>query len=401
MTISFLAGSSLEEAPALVPTKPARLFFLEGLRGLAAMYVVLSHCQQQAREVLSPAFLSGTRWMEQGHWAVDVFIVLSGYCLMLPVVRSEEGHLRGGVGAYFFRRARRIVPPYYAALLVSFLLLEAAHRLSKPGTDAGYKENFSAQVLLSHLLLVQNLSLHWIYAINPALWSVATEWQIYFVLPALLLPVWRRFGGAVAVLIGFGCGLLPHFLLPKAANFDWAYPWYLGLFALGMAGAGIGFSARRRDISLRRVPWGQFTLVLIAGIGVLTAFHVQLAKNAYVIDFLIGLLCMSAIIHSARYLTEDQSTFRPWLLRICEAKVSLRLGEFSYSLYLTHVPIIHFVYIALLSAHLGSELTFGLLILIGVPTALGAAYLFSLAFERPFSKDRRRQITSAEQAAAL
>src|SRR5207248_6339313 len=65
--------------------------------------------------------LSRAFWF--GRYAVGVFIVISGYCLMLPVARSVNRQLPGGVWAYIRRRARRILPPYFAALGVSLLLI--------------------------------------------------------------------------------------------------------------------------------------------------------------------------------------------------------------------------------------------------------------------------------------
>jgi len=42
-----------------------------------------------------------------GHFSVDFFIVLSGFCLMLPVVRSHQ--LNGGAWKFYKKRLRRIV----------------------------------------------------------------------------------------------------------------------------------------------------------------------------------------------------------------------------------------------------------------------------------------------------
>ena len=50
------------------------------------------------------------------------FIVLSGYSLMIPAARNG-GELVGGFRRYIFRRARRILPPYYAALICSIALI--------------------------------------------------------------------------------------------------------------------------------------------------------------------------------------------------------------------------------------------------------------------------------------
>ena len=62
-----------------------------------------------------------TNWLLYGHLAVDVFIVLSGFCLMLPVARSG-GALADGARGFFVRRARRILPPYFAAFTISVAL---------------------------------------------------------------------------------------------------------------------------------------------------------------------------------------------------------------------------------------------------------------------------------------
>src|SRR5205807_7495201 len=105
-----------------------------------------------------------------GRLAVALFIVISGFCLMLPVSRRELD-LRGGVPRFFAKRARRILPPYYASIVLALLLLPV--RVGKWD-------------LLSHLLLIQNLDPTRAVAINGVLWSIAVEWQIYFWFPLFL-----------------------------------------------------------------------------------------------------------------------------------------------------------------------------------------------------------------------
>jgi peptidoglycan/LPS O-acetylase OafA/YrhL len=69
-----------------------RLVYLDGLRGLAALYVVLFHVYQECSDMgkISPQLRSALRFIGEGEVAVSVFIVLSGYCLMLPVVQSGK-----------------------------------------------------------------------------------------------------------------------------------------------------------------------------------------------------------------------------------------------------------------------------------------------------------------------
>src|SRR5579871_2999498 len=103
---------------------PDRLPFLDGLRGLAAAYVVLHHAALEVPAVGLPrtaALVHGL--FRHGHYAVAVFIVLSGFCLMRPVLRNPSHGLPGGFLAYVGRRARRILPAYYAALGVCWMLI--------------------------------------------------------------------------------------------------------------------------------------------------------------------------------------------------------------------------------------------------------------------------------------
>lgn len=159
------------------PAGRLHLGFLDGLRGLAAFYVVCHHFLAWSSSALPRWAQRAVSWADFGHTAVGIFIVLSGFSLMLPVARSQNGRLRGGVRLYLSRRARRILPPYYAALLLSLL---PSALFSRPLTLAS---------VLSHAVLLHNLDPRWCHDINMALWSVATEWQIYFRLSFAARPL--------------------------------------------------------------------------------------------------------------------------------------------------------------------------------------------------------------------
>src|SRR6476469_1408524 len=91
---------------------------LDGLRGLAALYVVVNHVFLRAfpgYPVDHAPFWAG--WFIYGRFAVVVFIVLSGFSLALSPAR--RGWRLGGASGFARRRALRILPAYYAALAFS------------------------------------------------------------------------------------------------------------------------------------------------------------------------------------------------------------------------------------------------------------------------------------------
>jgi peptidoglycan/LPS O-acetylase OafA/YrhL len=327
----------------------------------------------------------GLKPLVYGHFAVAVFIILSGYCLMLPVARSSERQLRGGFSDYIRRRARRILPPYYAALLVTLTLIKLIPQLQRVRNnywDAALPA-FRPDVLLSHFMLVHNLTERWYFKIDPPLWSVATEWQIYFLFPLLLLPLWRRLGLTTAVTGAILLGFAAHFLLPSAYNIDSAVPWYLGLFAMGMGAAVINFSPEIHYAAIRdRMPWKnlaaiQFVLVL--------AFALGKAKwwwaNLWFADTQVGMFAACFLIYCTQQARREGAT--P-LLRMFQARGVVFLGTMSYSLYLMHAPVLTLLHIPLSSMPLTPTLRTGIMLIVCVPLTVVLTYLFHIAFERKY-----------------
>src|SRR5258706_10533817 len=136
-----------------------RLSYLDGLRAVAALYVVLFHAVAGFAVGLSGAFRGLQILFGFGHEAVAIFIVLSGYCLMLPVARSAGGQLKGGFAGYLGRRAFRILPPYFATLALSLLLIRYVPVLAHGGTRTIWDDSLPGVGLgpiAWHLLLVNN-----------------------------------------------------------------------------------------------------------------------------------------------------------------------------------------------------------------------------------------------------
>ncbi len=361
-----------------------RLPYLDGLRALAACYVVGFHAVIGFYgNALTGPWRLMRRLFAFGHEAVAVFIVLSGYCLMLAVVRNEARGLNQDFAAFIGRRAFRILPPYYAALAGSLALLACVPVLrtstgtmwddSLPGLEVG--------PIVSHLLVVHNWFPSWGVQINGPLWSVATEWQIYFFFPLLLLPLWKRFG-IVATLGGAALlGYAPLVFAPGPAQL--AIPWYLLLFAFGMAAAAVGFSERATERRLREsMPWplisgGAWTCCLLFG----TAAGRIWFSLKPLTDVLVGFATAALLIHLTRH---AMSSTPSRVLGLLEWRPLLRVGHFSYSLYLTHLPVLALGYFLLRPLGLSAPLAAVVLLGLGGLASLGVAYLFHVAIERHF-----------------
>lgn len=362
------------------------MHYLEGLRGLSALYVLLHH--EKAVDLsgggVSRYIGSIQRALDFGHFAVVVFIVLSGYSLMLPIARSGDTGLVGGIRRYFYRRARRILPPYYAALILSLGVI-----LALRASDINIA--FRSGSLISHTLLIHNLCFGWQGTINAPMWSVATEWQIYFLFPLLLLPMWRRIDLGLTVAIAWIIGSAPNLLIPPERNLFWACPWFLGSFALGMAGAVIGFSKNHRYYPLfQRLPWTGIAIVSMALIVRyrLRAFTWIVVDGSLVnyrgpaMDLLVSVVAFCLINACTRDLVTGKAA-RP-ISRLLSSKPLAQLGGFSYSLYLIQDPLLRLVDRAMRGIVLSPDLTVCFKLVVCTPVILAFAWLFAQAFEKPF-----------------
>ncbi|MBW4634972.1 MAG: acyltransferase [Iphinoe sp. HA4291-MV1] len=374
-----------------------RLAYLDGIRGLAALYVVLVHCwEPNLVEALQPAllWLPIAKFLRYGIFAVVIFIVLSGYCLMLPVVRSNQKYFSGGLLGFFKRRIRRIIPPYYAALLLCTLIgvfilwIEQTAVLSF--NDEGFhtlkglfSPKFSLHDVLVYLLLIQNFGTSYINKINGPTWTIAVEWQIYFVFAILLIPIWRRLGLLSTVTIAFAIGIILDYLMGELSSY--VHPWFLGLFALGMAAAEINFSQKPSLMRIKKsLPWDKLA-AFFACFAFLTEwmrFNLIQAMPIWIVHYFVALGTACFLIYCTNFLMNGKPL--PPIVRLLESPRIVALGIFSYSLYIIHAPIVWLVYQFLLSQQLSPSIFAAKWFIIGVPLSILLAYIFYRFFERPF-----------------
>ncbi|HEU5328847.1 MAG TPA: acyltransferase [Thermomicrobiales bacterium] len=156
--------------------KRARFDELDGYRGIAALVVVAYHVYLSDalnRQGQAYAGTLGQTLLTAGDGAVDWFFVLSGFVVSLPLVRALlTGTAAPSPLAFLARRARRILPLYYAAIVLAWWLWPQSPRS-----------------LLTHLTFTHIVDPLTVTDHIGAAWSLACE-VIYYLLIALLgLPL--------------------------------------------------------------------------------------------------------------------------------------------------------------------------------------------------------------------
>jgi peptidoglycan/LPS O-acetylase OafA/YrhL len=363
-----------------------RLGFLDGIRGLAALYVLIFHALTisvpQDDQALSAPMRALRSVFGYGHFAVCVFIVLSGFSLMLPLARNGTMTLPGGFSPYLRRRMRRLLPPYYAALALSLVAVVAATRVPGGATDQSYDAALSPGSITSHVFLVHNWNFDWVYRINGPMWSVATEWQIYFLFPLLLLPLWRRVGGAVTVAAVWVAAITLDMVLPADQDLAWAAPWFVGSFALGMWGALSGFSGSDPARRLRSLRWEWVALVSLAAVVVVVAVDARWQPS--IVDGMVSVFALAWILACLPG-TQHERPATSWMRQTLGSRPLVVLGGFSYSLYLLQHPLLRLNERVLGDLPFSYEQILWIQLFIGVPFVMAAAWLFAEFFELPFT----------------
>jgi peptidoglycan/LPS O-acetylase OafA/YrhL len=281
-------------------TRPRR-DALDGLRALAALSVLAFHAW-----LYRPGAPPGPREAIGDHVLFELcrglvlFFVLSGFLLYRPITDWRR---------FALRRVARLVPAYYACIVVCVLLFGAP-----PG-------------LPLFAVLAQNYSAETVMQVNPVTWTLCIEAAFYVLLPLLAL---RVRAAVPLLLVGVTLAwsqLAEGFLATKML------PAWLGHFALGMLVA-VWFRRRPRELG------PGVTGALVACGAALVAldgwWHETAAPDAFVRAGLATLPAAAGFALIVAAAVAGRGPAVAWL----RSRPLVAVGVISYGVYLWHVPLL-------------------------------------------------------------
>ncbi len=319
---------------------------LDGLRALAVAGVLLYH--------------GGVSWAGGGFLGVEVFFVLSGFLITSLLVVEWGGSDRIALGAFWARRARRLLP----ALLCLVTVIGIYYALAGPSNAVpGLKADGIATLLYFgnwHQIVTQSSYFAATGPISPLqhTWSLAIEEQFYIFWPAVLFAVlWlavrvtrRRSPWELRALLAFSVVGAIASAIEMALLFDGGrgldrvyYGTDTRAFSL-LAGASLAIALaalRRRPAAsasagiagvARRVLGGASMIALLA---LVVMMRVADGSSAWMYPFgFVGLDLAVLVVIAAVVLHPTSPVGRIFSLRYLRA-----VGMISYGIYLWHFPL--------------------------------------------------------------
>lgn len=301
---------------------------LDGLRGLMAFWVFISHVTTLA----TLPFEKHEGWgriLANGEIPVGIFIILSGFVISLNVMKSQQHNW----SEFIIRRFFRLFPVYIIFLLPSVFLLQlqietlqnipwdSSRTADRIRYLSNSQDNFWFHLFLHltllHGLVPEALLTNTSYAFMGQAWSLTLEWQFYMAVPCLFYILSRlrsnhwiiAFLLIFLVLISLKTGQ-PSFLLS-----------YLWLFAIGWLGA-LYF---KHDIPYK---WKYFFAVL--GVAVFLGF---LKKEVAISIPIFGFVLVAAKF-------PKQNIYFKIINSALSSKLMIWLGGISYAVYCSHMIVI-------------------------------------------------------------
>jgi peptidoglycan/LPS O-acetylase OafA/YrhL len=362
---------------------------IELLRGLAALLVVCVHSRlifwvgmHRFWELYGPTFGVAQVFaylsfpFAWGTFGVPLFFVISGYVIHrkpAQLIAAAQPSQFSTVD-FFRRRFFKIYPTLLAALVITVLLDDLSNTFIPPYHRLhGATDNHTVETFFGNLFATQGITVSTLGS-NGALWTLALEIQFYALFP-LLFWLRNRIGIYACLGIVATINVASYFAFQEQGiTMFGAYylSWFLGVF----------IADREAHGALKLNP----KLGAAVGLVFFAAGCAVMSKSSYASFQLWSITAAMAVV-----LTRNARFERGWVPRALR-----KVGEFSYSLYIIHVPVLTVFACWLYQYETQVTITAAALM---VFVCLPFGWLLYWVIERPTSRWGRKTSARAIQAA--
>ena len=317
-------------APSKNPNELQRFGMIDGLRGVAAIGVVIHHIIW-----FTPWDFFGsdaaTEWVYRvGYWGkcgVPIFFVISGFVISHSLRKAVV--TPAFVGKFFLRRSMRLDPPYWCAIATVILINFACMQWWTIEAPTGLP---TLGQLLAHVFYLQNILGY--ENISVGFWTLCIEIQFYMLFVVMLgaaqylsrrYPRFNQHSLASPNAASSNALIAVFAPVMFASLFTFTYfeqldDWFLRYYCLFCLGACL--SASRNGMLPKTFAWVALALFAIR-------IGIEYQRGVFS-GLAVGLLIMFA---------DNRNSLNTWLM----SRTWQYFGKISYSLYLIHYPVAHLV----------------------------------------------------------
>ena len=306
-------------------TSLKKLDYIDSLRGLAILGVLVVHCGVYGTNHLSPGFV---KLITAGATGVQLFFLASAFTLFLSMQNRFEKE-RFPIRNFFVRRFFRIAPMYWLGI---------AYYLFQDGTGPRYwlgdGAGISTANIFSNITFLHGMNPYWINSLVPGGWSIGVEMSFYAILPFLFSKIKSLNGALIFCVCSLMLNGLLHVLMVSYPLIDdirlwneylvFYFPSQLPVFSFGIILYFlVNDAAHESRIS-------GFRMLLLSGLVIVllcTGRHLFFPQH-----ILFGFAFLLFAFALSRF-----------LLKLIVNPVINHLGKISFSMYLVHFSVLHWL----------------------------------------------------------
>ena len=373
-----MRGVPLTALPDAVRTGSSqRLAFLDFLRGLAALYVMIYHLPVIPEPHLNVPLWAAS-WVEFGGSGVTLFFVVSAFslCLTMP------GHIRSGTPfvSFYVHRFFRIAPLFYVWMIVSYyrdgFIFQAWHGWPKIASGIFFYFNFVPEYANFYVF---------------ASWTIGVEMLFYAIFPFIYFrcdKITKKGTACLLFVFIYSCfGSLAPYWIDEGVREPYlqylSVLVHLPVFMLGMVAFDLWQAQQLRHVQRRDIG-----LLLIAAFFALLPVLIGGRAGPFLGPFYWqGLLFVCLLLGLA---------LAP--IELLVNRTTRFLGKISYSVYLGHFTVIYFLspfYRRVYALHVGTGVKFLAAVLLTWAVLVPLSYLSYRLIELPGMRLGRRILRRA------